>query len=355
MMERMEPRRSDVWAGVERSVDGVFLEASDGRLLYANPAACHLFGGGPEELTEAWDNGMAFADRSLWDPMLEHRRRTGWLRGIAPLRRLDGTVYWAGVSSTTFVAGDGEELGFWIVRDVTPRVQQTRRLEAYDQIAEALLAGSEIPEVLDLVTSHACAIFDATFAAVVTPNPNGLGVMIAAAAGSGPAGELVGRSYPPGGLSQSVMASVTPRLIEDITATTRTSEIRDLGLKAGMIVPIVSAEEPVGTLFIANGRRHPKYTPDDLDEAASYARRAGVALALGAARSAAEHAKDELAEQLQHALESRVIIEQAKGVIAGVRSISTEEAFHRLRTYARSHNIEVHAVARQVVDRHLII
>jgi len=55
------------------------------------------------------------------------------------------------------------------------------------------------------------------------------------------------------------------------------------------------------------------------------------------------------AEQLQHALDSRIVIEQAKGILANHHSISMDEAFARLRDHARSHNATVGSVADAVV------
>lgn len=55
-------------------------------------------------------------------------------------------------------------------------------------------------------------------------------------------------------------------------------------------------------------------------------------------------------DQLQHALLSRVVIEQAKGVIAQRQHISAEEAFRRLRQRARSHQARLTDVAQSVVD-----
>jgi GAF domain-containing protein len=58
-------------------------------------------------------------------------------------------------------------------------------------------------------------------------------------------------------------------------------------------------------------------------------------------------------EQLQTALTSRVIIEQAKGVVAQHAGLSMDAAFNQLRDYARSHNLRLGEVARQLAERQL--
>ncbi|HEY0811735.1 MAG TPA: GAF and ANTAR domain-containing protein [Pseudonocardia sp.] len=60
-----------------------------------------------------------------------------------------------------------------------------------------------------------------------------------------------------------------------------------------------------------------------------------------------------VAEQLQTALTSRVIIEQAKGVLAHYGDLSMDVAFDQLRTYARSHNDRLTEVARRLVEHAL--
>jgi GAF domain-containing protein len=56
------------------------------------------------------------------------------------------------------------------------------------------------------------------------------------------------------------------------------------------------------------------------------------------------------AEQLQDALDSRIIIEQAKGALAAEGRISVDEAFDILRDHARTHGATLRAVASAVVD-----
>lgn len=59
----------------------------------------------------------------------------------------------------------------------------------------------------------------------------------------------------------------------------------------------------------------------------------------------------ELAAQLQSALDSRIVIEQAKGMISAQTGRSVDEAFTLLRSYARAHNERIADVARRVLDR----
>jgi hypothetical protein len=56
-------------------------------------------------------------------------------------------------------------------------------------------------------------------------------------------------------------------------------------------------------------------------------------------------------EQLQNALTSRVVIEQAKGVIAQHGQLNMADAFAVLRRYARDHNLRLTDAAQHVVDR----
>jgi transcriptional regulator with GAF, ATPase, and Fis domain len=58
-------------------------------------------------------------------------------------------------------------------------------------------------------------------------------------------------------------------------------------------------------------------------------------------------------EQLQTALTSRVVIEQAKGVLAQLGDLDMTEAFGMLRRYSRDHNLRLTDVAQATVSRSL--
>jgi ANTAR domain len=58
-------------------------------------------------------------------------------------------------------------------------------------------------------------------------------------------------------------------------------------------------------------------------------------------------------DQLQHALQSRILIEQAKGIVAERRDIAPDEAFEHLRGHARRHGRRLHDVADDVISGRL--
>lgn len=66
-------------------------------------------------------------------------------------------------------------------------------------------------------------------------------------------------------------------------------------------------------------------------------------------RSLRQH--EVLVDQLQAALDSRVIIEQAKGVLAERQGIDPSDAFTLLRTHARNHGLRLTELAAIVIDR----
>jgi GAF domain-containing protein len=61
------------------------------------------------------------------------------------------------------------------------------------------------------------------------------------------------------------------------------------------------------------------------------------------------HQQQQLSEQLQQALESRIVIEQAKGITAQQNSVTIDQAYHLMRGHARNNNASLRAVAEAIV------
>jgi hypothetical protein len=118
-------------------------------------------------------------------------------------------------------------------------------------------------------------------------------------------------------------------------------------LSAGFVtssaLPLCLRTDVIGALNL--------FRAGDLDEADL---RLGQAMADAATISIlayrAIRQSEQLGAELQAALDSRVVIEQAKGVLAERWQIGMNEAFQRLRANARSHNRLLSELARDVVS-----
>ena len=113
-------------------------------------------------------------------------------------------------------------------------------------------------------------------------------------------------------------------------------------------LPLRLRGEAIGTLNLFHGQ--PGALPD-ADLAVGQAL-ADVAT-IGILQERAIRRGEVVTEQLQAALNSRVIIEQAKGVLAQHGHLTMDAAFDRLRRYARTHHTRLSEVARQVIETDL--
>lgn len=124
---------------------------------------------------------------------------------------------------------------------------------------------------------------------------------------------------------------------------------RELGFQAVHSVPMRAGGETVAVLnlFCEDA---PQLDDDGIRVAQALADLG--ALALLHDRTVRE--TETVVEQLQGALDSRVVIEQAKGMLAATQHVSVDDAFGMLRAHARGHNRLLREVARDVVERRLV-
>jgi GAF domain-containing protein len=120
----------------------------------------------------------------------------------------------------------------------------------------------------------------------------------------------------------------------------------DSGFQMMCAVPLRVRTDVIGAMNLFRGTDAP-FTDDEMDIAQAMAEMA----AIGLIQERALRERTLLTEQLQAALTSRVIIEQAKGMLAEYLRMSVDDAFQLLRSYARNRNRKLSDVARDVVDR----
>jgi GAF domain-containing protein len=117
-----------------------------------------------------------------------------------------------------------------------------------------------------------------------------------------------------------------------------------VGFRSVAAVPLRLRTETIGALNMFHSAPNPVAVND---------RRLAQALAdvatIGILQWRSSHRSAMMAEQLQHALNSRVVIEQAKGVLAERNGVDMDAAFTALRRYARNHNRKLSELAMDVV------
>ena len=117
------------------------------------------------------------------------------------------------------------------------------------------------------------------------------------------------------------------------------------GLLAVLASPIPYSEQAVGVVAVFAAEPHP-WSEGEREAIVAFTEL--VALLILNAMEATERGR--LAAELQVALDSRVVIEQAKGVLVGRHGLTTRQAFERLRRQARDQRRPLSQVARAVVS-----
>ncbi|GGV18158.1 GAF and ANTAR domain-containing protein [Streptomyces spectabilis] len=112
--------------------------------------------------------------------------------------------------------------------------------------------------------------------------------------------------------------------------------------------PLRGRERTVGALVLFGSREEPV-----TDEGLAIGQSLVALVASALLREDELRRSHTLTGQLQHALSSRLVIEQAKGVLAARRALTMDESFALLRGYARSHQRKLAGVARDVVEGRL--
>lgn len=151
------------------------------------------------------------------------------------------------------------------------------------------------------------------------------------------------------GPCQDAFRTGRPTTSDDLESERRWPDFTPFAIEVGCRslggVPMPAGERTIGAIDLYSFEPR-RWSEEELDAAQLLAdMAAGYVLN---ARELDETRK--LSTQLQHALDTRIVIEQAKGIIVARNGLDMAQAFARLRDHARSNRRPVHDVARDVVD-----
>lgn len=125
-------------------------------------------------------------------------------------------------------------------------------------------------------------------------------------------------------------------------------QAREAGFQMVHALPLRLRSDVIGAMNIFSSDTG-ELSPEDVNLTQALADAATIGILQ---ERAVKHGSN-VASQLQGALNSRIVIEQAKGIVAERRQIDMDQAFALLRGYARSNRTQLSDVARAIIDHSL--
>lgn len=225
-------------------------------------------------------------------------------------------------------------------------------IEAFVSLADAIVDGGDVVDLLSTLTAHCARLLDVASAGLLLADARGVLHVMAASSERTRHLELFQLQREQGPCLDCYRAG-SPVSVADLRQeTTRwpqfTAAASAAGFRSVHAVPMRLRDRVLGTLGLF-GTNAGSLNKQDQDLGQALAHVASVALV--AERGTADQAL--VNEQLQGALTSRVLVEQAKGLISQAGELDMESAFAALRRYARDHNLHLGKVAGAVVSREI--
>jgi transcriptional regulator with GAF, ATPase, and Fis domain len=231
---------------------------------------------------------------------------------------------------------------------VTNTSREKELVDTFVELADSLVADYDIVDLLYRLVMRCAQTLDAADAGILLPDQDGTLEVVAS---TSERSHLISLLQLEAHQGPCVDAFRTGRA----TSVENISDVRsrwpqfaasagDVGYQSMHAFPLRLREEIIGSLNLFSDRTGPLH-PDD----ATAARGLADIATIGILHERAFRESDLARQQLQRALDSRVMIEQAKGVIAQTDGVAMDEAFQRLREQARSSQQKISDVARGII------
>lgn len=221
--------------------------------------------------------------------------------------------------------------------------------DTFVMLSDTLVEDFDLVEVLSLLSERCVKLFDAEAAGVMLVGAGGVLQLLASSSermrllelfelqrDEGPCKDCYRSGEPVGAVDLEEAGERWP---------TFAAEALRAGFRAVHALPLRVRSDTIGTLSLF---RHTVGTLSEVDL------RAARALAHVATVCILQHRPrgdpQLLASQVQQALNIRIVIEQAKGVLAERSKVNMEEAFLLLRRYARDRNQRLNQVAQDLIE-----
>jgi GAF domain-containing protein len=229
-----------------------------------------------------------------------------------------------------------------------PTVSRERLAEVFVEVADTLVDEFDVVEFLQMVSTRTAELAHVAAVGLLLADQHGHLRFMAASDEASRLLELFQIQHREGPCLDAFVTRV-PVVVADLRQAadrwpTFAPRAAAGGFRSVHALPLRVRGEVIGALNLFGTR------PGALEPADILLVRALADIAtIGLLQERAIRRAEVLAEQLRAALNSRVVIEQAKGALSRIHGIGVDEAFEKLRGYARRNNRRLGEVAHAVL------
>lgn len=221
---------------------------------------------------------------------------------------------------------------------------------AFVKLADTLTADFDVVDLLHTLVEECSAILDIEAGGIMLLDPVGELQLVASTSEEASLVEIMQLTAGEGPCVDAFASGTTVTVGDIEKSGSRWPAFRSEALKQGFrsvhSTPMRLRGRVLGAMNLFSTRIG-ELNPADIVVAQALADVASIGILQE--RSARE--KEIVTAQLQYALDTRILVEQAKGVLFESTSMTMDESFGSLRTYAREHGMTLRAVASDVINR----
>jgi len=225
--------------------------------------------------------------------------------------------------------------------------------EAFIELTDTLVTDFDVIEFLERLAARCTELLGVAACGVLLADQHGMLTLVAASTEQARLLELAQLQESDGPCVDAYRTGHPVQYADLADQTLRrwpafAAAARDAGFAAVQALPMRLREQTLGALNLFSTE------PGPLDaDAVALGQALADAASIGIVHQRALVRSEILTEQLQKALNSRIIIEQAKGFLAERLGTTVENAFTVLRHHARDHNRKLTDVAADVINGRL--
>ncbi|MBT2476269.1 GAF and ANTAR domain-containing protein [Microbacterium sp. ISL-103] len=233
---------------------------------------------------------------------------------------------------------------------MTAPTREARLLDLFATLADTMVDDYDVVDLLQTLVGACQELLDASDAGILLADPSGELELVASTSEATQLVEVIQLAAEAGPCIECFLTGTAVSVPDIAAGSEKWPVFRQAALENGFAsieaIPMRLRNTTIGTLnLLRSGTGSPP--PEDLSAARAFADVATI----GILHERSLREQESLSSQLQTALNSRVMIEQAKGVVSFTAGVPIPDAFTLMRKFARDRGLRLSEVAERIVRR----